>query len=105
MAMLGWLKRKAAQQSLFNVEINTRTLIAVSNRADSSIEEAGVPSARHTAEVVAAQRGLLTDIQLALANGASLADVRARIDSTKSKETVTRGAEMAIAHVMSYVEP
>lgn len=103
--MFGWLKRKAAQQSLFNVEINTRTLIAVSNRADASIEETGLPSSRRTAEVVTAQRGLLTDVQLALSNGASMADVRARIDSAKLKETVTRGAEMAIAHVMSYVEP
>jgi hypothetical protein len=102
--VFAWLKRKAAQASLFNVEINTRTLIAVSNRADASFEETGVPSARRTAEVVTAQRSLLTDIQLALSNGASLEDVRSRIDSAKSKEPVTRGAEMAIAHVITYVE-
>ena len=102
--MFGWLKKKAAQQSLFNVEINTRTLIVVSNRADATTEETGTPDPGRTEEVVAAQRGLLTDIQLALDNGASLEDVRSRIDSAKSKETVTRGAEMAIAHVLCYAE-
>jgi hypothetical protein len=84
-AVFSWLKKKAAQQSLFNVEINTRTLILVSNRADASIEETGIPDPGHTKKVVAAQGGLLTDIQLALDNGASLEDVRSRIDSAKSK--------------------
>jgi hypothetical protein len=83
--VFSWLKKKAAQQSLFNVEINTRTLILVSNRADASIEETGIPDPGHTKKVVAAQGGLLTDIQLALDNGASLEDVRSRIDSAKSK--------------------
>lgn len=102
--MFGWLKKKAAQQSLFNVEINTRTLIAVSNRADAAIEKTGAPEPGRAEDVVAAQRSLLTDIQLALDNGATLEDVQSRIDSAKSKETVTRGAEMAITHVLTYVE-
>jgi hypothetical protein len=46
--VFSWLKKKAAQQSLFNVEINTRTLILVSNRADASIEETGISDPGHT---------------------------------------------------------
>jgi len=102
--MFGWLKKKAAQQSLYNVEINTRTLIKVSNRADAAIEETGAPGPGHAEDVVAAQRSLLTDVQLALDNGASLEDVRSRIDSAKSKEAVTRGAEIALSHILTYVE-
>lgn len=102
--MFGWLKKKAAQQSLFNVEINTRTLIVVANRADAAIEATGAPDPGCTKEVVAAQRALLTDVRLALDNGANLEDVRSRVDSAKSKETVSRGAEMAITHVLSYTE-
>lgn len=102
--MFGWLKKKAAQQSLFNVEINTRTPIAVSNRADAEIERTGATDRRGKEAVVAAQKSLLTDIHLALANGASLEEVRSRIESAKSKQSVTRGAETAIAHVLSYAE-
>jgi hypothetical protein len=102
--MFGWLKKKAAQQSLFNVEINTRTLIVVSNRADAAITSTGAPDSWHIEKVASAQRSLLTDIQLSLANGASLEDVRKRIDLAKSKEPVTRGAEIAIEHVLSYAE-
>lgn len=101
--MFGWLKKKAAQQSLFNVEINTRTLIVVSNRADTAIRSTGAPSPGHTEKVVAAQKSLLVDINLALANGATLDEIGSRIEIAKSKETVTAGADMAIAHVLSYV--
>lgn len=101
--MFGWLKRKAAQQSLFNVEINTRTLIAVSNRADAFIEGAGTTSPAYIEKVKKAQRALLTDIQLALANGATIDEVQSRIEEAKRKEAPTEGGEMAIEHVLTYV--
>ncbi len=101
--MFGWLKKKAAQQSLYNVEINTRTLIVVSNRADEAISKTGTPNPASTTAVVAAQNSLLTDIELALANGASFEDVQTRIGVAKSKENLTRGAEMAIEHVWNHI--
>ena len=101
--MFGWLKKKAAQQSLYNVEINTRTLIVVSNRADEAISKTGKPNPACTTEVAAAQKSLLTDIELALANSASFEDVQSRIEVAKSKEALTRGAEMAIEHVCNHV--
>lgn len=102
--MFGWLKRKAAQQSLFNVEINTRTLIAVSNRVDAAIQRTGASNSADIQKVANAQNSLLTDIKLALDNGAGVEDVKARIDAAKFKETLTKGAEMAIAHVLTYIE-
>lgn len=102
--MLGWLKKKAAQQSLFNVEINTRTLIAVSNRADTKIKKTSAPDVADIQRVRDAQKSLLTDIKLALDNGASVEDVQNRVNTAKAKETLTEGAEMAIEHVLAYIK-
>jgi hypothetical protein len=104
--MFGWLKRKAAQQSLFNVELNTRTLILISNRAypdrPSSTSDEEFRAA--TAKVIKAQGSLSQDILLALDNGASLDEVRARILTAKGKEAmITRGAERAIDIVIDEV--
>lgn len=102
--MFAWLKKKAAQQSLFNVEINTRTLILAANRADAAIQQTGTSDPVHTGKVVSAQKSLLSDIQLALGNGASVENVNSRIAVAKSKEHPTDGAEIAITHVLSYIE-
>ena len=39
--MLSWLRKKAAQQSLFNVELNARSLIIDANGADAIIHKTG----------------------------------------------------------------
>lgn len=98
-----WLEARAAKQSLFNVGINTRTLILVSNTADAAIHATGSANPSHTNEVVAAQKSLLADIQLALANGAELSAVQEAIEKAKAKENVTEGAKMAIENVLKYV--
>ena len=102
--MFKWLERRAAKQSLFNVRINAQTLIAVSNRADAAIGRTATTNPSDIKAVASAQRSLLTDIQLALANGASLSDVEQKIAEAKSKEQiVSAGAEKALAHVLGYV--
>jgi hypothetical protein len=102
--MFAWLKKKAAQQSLFNVEINTRTLILVANKTypdEPASAPASEESYRAGTEKVNAQRSLLHDILLALENGASTDEVRARIEAAKTEEaTLTHGAEMAIDVVL-----
>ncbi len=102
--MFKWLAKKAAKQSLFNVGINTRTLILVANRADQAIEEAAVSNPADVAWVPKAQKALLADIQLALSSGANLEEVTAKIDEAKAKETPSKGAELALANVLSYVQ-
>jgi hypothetical protein len=101
--ILKWFKAKAVKQSLFNVRINTRKLILVSNRADAAVAKTGAPNSSNTKEVVAAQKALLSDIHLAMANGASAKAVRENVDTAKATESVSHGAEMAILHVLSYV--
>ena len=98
-----WLEKRAAKQSLLNVGINTRTLVVVSNRADAAIQETGSSNPDDAAKVTKAQEALLTDIRLALANGATLEQVKEKIDA-KAKQTVSEGSELAINHVLSHVE-
>lgn len=100
--MFGWLKKKAAQQSLFNVEINTRTLIFIANEIDKVIMASGSTNESLRRKAVNAQRSLLTDINLALANDASIDDVLARVEVAKSKEKPSEGAKLAVAHVLTY---
>ena len=102
--MFKWLERRAAKQSLFNVRINAQTLIAVANRADAAIARTATTNPSVIKAVASAQRSLLTDIQLALANGASLSDVEQKITEAKSKEpAVSAGAEKALRHVLNHV--
>lgn len=102
--LFGWLEKKAAQQSLKNIRINSETLIRVANEADKKIEETGSSNERQTKRIASHQKSLLTDIQLALGNKASMEEVLAAVEGAKSKVTVSTGAEMAIKHVLSYVE-
>jgi hypothetical protein len=104
--MFGWLKKNAAKQSLINVELNTRTLILISNKAypDTPNSTSDEEFRAATVKVIKVQRSLLQDILLALDNGASLDEVRARIMTAKGKEaTITMGAEMAIDTVIDEV--
>jgi hypothetical protein len=57
-----WLEKCAAKQSLFNVGINTRTLITISNRADAAIQKTGLSYPRDVKQVIKAQNSHLTDI-------------------------------------------
>ncbi len=102
--MFKWLKKKAGKQSLFNVKINTKTLILVSNRADENIKATGAEDDAYTREVISAQESLLTDMRLAIDNGMSIQDVKASIEQAKSQYPVSKGAEMAIEHVLKYLE-
>ncbi|MES0178694.1 hypothetical protein NKJ86_08860 [Mesorhizobium sp. M0025] len=105
MGIFGWLKEKAAKQSLFNVEITTRTLILVANKAHEKIAISHSSNPADASQVVAAQKAILSDVALAIDNGASVEDVLARIEVARGKEKMTSGAEMAVAHVISYVKP
>lgn len=87
-----------------NVRINAETLILVANEADKKIEETGSSNEKQTKRISPHQKSLLTDIQLALGNKASMAEVLAAIEDAESNVTVSAGAEMAIKHVLSYVE-
>ena len=102
--MFKWLEKRAAKQSLLNVGINTRTLVVVSNRADAAIQETVSSNPDDAAKVTKAQEALLTDIRLALTNGATLEQVKEKIDEAKAKETISKGSELAIDHVLSYAE-
>ncbi|AZO68941.1 MULTISPECIES: hypothetical protein [unclassified Mesorhizobium] len=105
MGIFGWLKGKAAKQSLFNVEITTRTLIVVANKAHEAIAVSLSSNPADASRVASAQKAVLSDVALAIDNGASVEDVLARIEMAKSKEKMTSGAEMAVAHMISYVKP
>ncbi|MCW5696431.1 MAG: hypothetical protein KIS96_06805 [Bauldia sp.] len=101
--MLGWLKKKAAQQSLFNVELNTACLIVDASRADAAlVASGGQTNPADINRVKKSQQALLNDIGLAIANGATLEDVQARINKVRAKHPSNQGADMAIVHVLQY---
>ena len=102
--MFKWLKKKAGEQSLYNVKINTKTLILVSNRAHEKIQATGMSEDKNTKDVVSAQKSLLSDMNLAIANGMSIQQVREAVDEAKSEYTVSKGAEMSIANVLNHLE-
>ena len=41
MGFMSWLEKRARKQCEFNIQINTRTLVAASNRADANLKESG----------------------------------------------------------------
>jgi len=105
MGVFNWLKKKAAQQSLFNVEINAMSLILDANRADEAIiTSGGTVNPADIKRVSKSQQELLRDIGLALANGAAIEDVFERIDRARGKHAPGQGAEMAISHVLSFAK-
>ena len=98
--MLKWLKKKSGEVSLYNVKLNTKTLILVSNRAHENIQATGKDDDALTKEVMSAQADVLEDMRLAIDNGMSIQDVEASVEKAKSQLSVSEGAELAIAHVL-----
>jgi hypothetical protein len=95
--MFGWLKKKAAQQSLFNIEINARRLILVANKAYQADPDDKQAFRADTEKMLKVEDDLYRDISLALDNGASLDEICVRIEIAKIKEaTVSLQAKMAI---------
>lgn len=94
--MLKWLKKKAGETSLFNIKVNTKTLISVSNRAHENIQATGRDDEALTKEVMSAQVSVLEDMHLAISNGISIQQIEAAVEKAKSQHTVSSGAEMAI---------
>lgn len=102
--MFKWLEKKAGEQSLKNVRINTETLILVSNKADENIKNTGMSDEMHTKKVISAQESLLEDMKLAIANGMSVQQVEGVVAEVKSKYDLSKGVEMAIENVFRYLK-
>jgi hypothetical protein len=95
--MFGGLNKKAARQSLFNVEINARRLLLVSNKAYQADPDDQQAFRADTEKILKVEDDLYRDISLALDNGASLDEICYRIEIAKIKEaTVGLQAKMAI---------
>src|SRR5262245_21138557 len=96
--MFGGLNKKAARQSLFNVEINARRLILVANKAYQADTVNDKQAFRaDTEQLLKVEDDLYMAISLALDNGASLDEICYRIEIAKIKEaTVGLQAKMAI---------
>jgi hypothetical protein len=95
--MFGGLNKKAARQSLFNVEINARRLILVTNKAYQADPDDKQAFRADTENILKVEDDLYRDISLALDNGASLDEIFYRIEIAKIKEaTVGLQAKMAI---------
>ena len=74
---MSWLEKRARKQCEFNIQINTRTLVAASNRADANLKESGHQvNPGDAKEVNDAQRRLRDDIVLGLSNGLTLDQIR-----------------------------
>ena len=95
--MFGGLNKKAARQSLFNVEINARRLILVTNKAYQADLDDKQAFRADTEKILKVEDDLHRDISLALDNGASLDEICYRIEIAQIKEaTVGLQAKMAI---------
>jgi len=95
--MFGGLNKKAARQSLFNVEINARRLILVTNKAYQAGLDDKQAFRAATEKILKVEDDLYRDISLALDNGASLDEICYRIEIAKIKEArVGLRAKMAI---------
>ena len=102
--MFKWLEKKAAQRSAKNVALNTKTLILVANEADKRIvASGGQVNEADQRNALSAQKSLLMDIELAMANGMSLEElIEAHIRPVVDSQEVSEGAKLAINHVLSY---
>lgn len=104
--MFKWLKTKAAQaaanQCKINIRLNTKTLAAISNKADENIAASGgATNEDDLRRVVKAQEALLKDIILGHSNGLSLDEIRSTVVEPELKKIeVSKGARLAIDHVM-----
>lgn len=104
--MFKWLKGKATQaaanQCKINIRLNTKTLVAISNKAsDHTRTSGGSTNEDDIRRVVRAQEGLLKDIILGHSNGLSLEEIKNDvIDPELKKIEVSDGARLAIEHVI-----
>jgi hypothetical protein len=78
--MFGWLKRKGIEtvqrQCVYNIKLNTKTLISIANRVYKEMEECGDELNEYDkAKVYKAQRSLLEDIILGCSNGLTLDEI------------------------------
>lgn len=105
--MFKWLKRKmtsaAQKQCKFNIRLNTKTLVAVANKADQHLRASGAMlNESDQIKVHNAQKALLKDIILGYSNGLSLQDIKSNvIDQALSEEQVSNGAKIAVDHVIN----
>lgn len=99
--MLNWLKDKmtkaAANQCKFNIKINTQTLATIANKADARIDE-------DKKKVHSAQVSLLQDIQLGIANGLTIQEIREVVNEALKGEDLLEGAKIAVEHVLDSTE-
>jgi len=95
--MFGRLKKKTARQSLFNVGVNARRLILVTDKAYQADPGDKQAYRANTEKILKVEDDLYKDIFLALDNGASLSEICCRIEIAKVKEaTVSLQAKTAI---------
>lgn len=107
-----WLEKKAGNQSLYNIKIVTSTLIMVSNKADKAIQESGrdgIVNLDYADKVNEIQRDLLTDMALALENKKTKLEIKETMKSVMLKHLsdgghISHGAEMALNHVIQYLD-
>jgi hypothetical protein len=90
--MFGGLNKNAARQNLFNVEINARRLILVTNKAYQADPDDQQAFRADTEKILKVEDDLYGDISLALDNGASLDEICYRIEIAKIKEGYGRPA-------------
>ena len=104
--MLKWLKEKttkaAANQWKFNIKLNTKKLVFISNKASDNINVSGGQTNKDDVRrVVKAQEELLKDILLGCSNGLSLDEIKNDIIvPVLEKLEVSDGANLAIDHVI-----
>ncbi len=92
----------AANQCKFNIKLNLKTLVGISNAVDERIvASGGLVNEGDTRRVVNAQKELLTDIILAHSNGLTIETIKKTvIEPELTKIQVTPGARLAIDHVI-----
>ena len=105
--MFDWIKGKATQaaanQCKINIRLNTKTLVAISNKADENIQSSGgSTNDGDIQKVVKAQEELLKDIILGHSNGLSIEEIKNTVVNPVLEDIeVSDGASLAVEHVMS----
>lgn len=104
--MLGWLKKKGTEavqrQCKFNIKLNAKTLVSISNRAHAHLEESGGKVNEYDkTQVYNAQKRLLEDIILGCSNGLAIDEIETSvIQPILNEPDVSRGASLAVSHVI-----
>src|SRR5215813_10803137 len=102
--MFGWLKEKATKAALstcrFNIVLTAQTLLSIANDADARIEKTAAVNPYDVKRVRNAQQRLLTDVQIGLANGMTMQQIRNLIVEATIKDHMSIGGCKAIEHVL-----